>query len=248
MKRIESFPFQRMTNALASQVYSRMLTPLLALNLEQLKAIIEKLETTVTAFTDAMRQPVASVISRRLAELDPERDRMLTELFRNVKNSLQSHDSEVRNAADYVDVELRLYGNPANRTMDEQTRVMDKMLRDLLADDMVVHFEKLPIAHTLVKALLELNNQFSEEFNQRLTERESIIVGLTEQNRRASDEAIREMVDVLNAYAIIAPSEELSAAMVSINAILDDARVTFRNRRRGRNEAGEVEDVEEVEN
>ena len=252
MNRIISFSFKRMTNALASQTYERVWAVLMTLTIMPLKTAIALFREIITAFIDGMRQPVASVVSRRLRELDPERDRMTTELFRNIHNALQSHDQETREAADFVDVVLRLYGNPSHLTFDEQTRTLTKLMRDLTTDEMFKHLNKLPIARILVLELKALNNQFSKDFEKRIREREAIIIGLTENNRNASDDAMREIVNLLNAYTLIEPeSEELANAINSINTIFDEARITLRNRHRarraGEQHEGDLPDGEDIE-
>jgi len=248
MEQIQDFRYTRLTNANANQYYSLLLAPYELLfnfesDKEHLPVIIEllvipKINAFVKAnenFTESIRQAVASVHSRNMAGLEPERDRITNTCERTIASSLNSIRPDVANAAKNADVTWRLYGDIVNRQQDEQTRITKKILEDFRTAEMQGQVANIPGLRGLLEALEEINNQFFEEFTARIDEREHIITGLTENLRRIADRTASDVANAINVIASELSDPTLSEVIRAINNILDQARLSLSARQRGIN-------------
>ena len=248
MEQIQDFRYTRLTNANANQYYSLLLAPYELLfnfesDKEHLPVIIEllvipKINAFVKAnenFTESIRQAVASIHSRNMAGLEPERDRITNTCERTIASSLNSIRPDVANAAKNADVTWRLYGDIVNRQQDEQTRITKKILEDFRTAEMQGQVANIPGLRGLLEALEEINNQFFEEFTARIDEREHIITGLTENLRRIADRTASDVANAINVIASELSDPTLSEVIRAINNILDQARLSLSARQRGIN-------------
>jgi hypothetical protein len=248
MEQIQDFRYSRLINANANQYYSLLIEHYeLLLSFESDKEevsmtikwlVVPKINVFITAnenFTESIRQAVGSVRSRNMSGLEAERDRITNTCGRTIASSLNSIRPEVETAAKSADVTWRLYGDITGRQQDEQTRITKKILRDFSTAEMQGVVVNIPGLRGLLDALEEINNQFFEEFTARIEEREHIITGLTENLRRIADRTASDVANAINVIVSEFSDPKLSEVILSINNILDQARLSLSARQRGRN-------------
>ena len=249
MEQIQPFNYARLTNANANQYYTMLVENYEPLrhfgggDQEELSIVINllivpKIDAFQKAndnFAESIRQAVASVRSRNMAGLEAERDRITNTCGRTIASSLNSIRPEVEIAAKSADVIWRLYGDITDRQQDEQTRITKKILEDFRTAEMQGQIGFIPGLKGLLDALEEINNQFFEEFTARIEERESIIVGLTENLRRIADRTASDVANAVNVVASELSNPILSKVIRSVNKILDQAQLSLSARQRGIN-------------
>ena len=234
-ERIQAFPYSRLTNANASQTYDRMKNHYLENTaVEELKPFVDKFVYASDNLRYSIRQATASVITRTLALQEPERDRITNLLKNSVRTGLRSTDPKIVEAANVVDVILRLYGNLTHRQQDEQTRQTEKAIRDLKAPEVRLMVSRIPGCESALAAMAHINQEFSENFNARIVERGKIVIGQTADLRKEADIEAQTVSDAFNAYAMLHVDDTIRGIINNVNAVLDQARIDLENRRRGR--------------
>ena len=246
MNTIQSFPYRHLTNA--NQLYARLIEHYGIISdvaqeetdvATATKLIIEpKVNDFIEKndrFSQSIRQMVASPHTRNMQEIEPERDRITHLCERIIRNAMRSLHQEVVHAANVIDVTWRLYGNISNRQQDEQTRITEKLLRDLSTEKMKTFVHGIPMFKEALNELQAINDLFAEEFNQRTVQREDIITGLTASLRRTADIAAAEVAVNINVVVLLHTHPKLTEMIIAINNLLDQARLDLSARRRGRN-------------
>ena len=247
MNSISIFPYQRLTNGNASQVFDRLAPAYAALaaadqpNCDARDAIRLLAAPKIRAFADlaaefasVVRQAVGSALTRDLATLDTERDAALALVNGAIDRGLRSTRDPVNAAANRIDVIRDLYPRLASRQRDEQTRLTEKLLRDLDTPALAADIALIPGLDAFLDALSELNTEFAQSFTNRIDERAEIITGRTAEVRARANAAATEAAAAINLISTVHAADFLTAGMNSINAILDQARLDLAARRRGR--------------
>ena len=198
-------------------------------------------------FQELVRQRVGSAHTRRMEQLDSERDRLMNMADRAIANGLRSSNPDIVVAANEVDVVRRLYGNFTHRQQVEQTQVIAKLLRDLTADPMHANVELITGLSAMLDAISEINDSFLENFEGRNAERQEVVVGGTLEARLLSDAAASASINAINLLASIYEAPLLSEVINEVNTILTTARHDLAARRRGRNVRNQETEEETVE-
>ena len=236
MKRIRSFQYRNMRNADASQTYNRLVDVYKLIEDEKLLPVIQAFFLATDEFTECMRVDIASVFTRKMRPYELQRDRLLTDIFRGVANGMRDVDANVVEHANVIDIVLRLYGNPSREAHDTQTRVIDKIIRDLRLPNNAEALSRMPAVEIAVDQLENINNQFAIYFNERLFQHKGREVGITQHRRDTADEAARNVVDYINGFVLFFEDEKVLDVIVSANIILNEAQALI-NRRRGQRNA-----------
>lgn len=160
-----------------------------------------------------------------LAELDKERDRWLGQLTRTVDTAAASPDATLSAAGKKLQRLLSPYRGIAGNEYTKQTSQLKGLLRDLGADEAVELTDALTLGATVQK-LRKSNNDFEAKYNERITTeatRTRSDVG-TIDNRRAMDEAYRNITQIVNAYAITGATEAINAFIDKLNARIEQGK------------------------
>jgi len=233
-KKVQDFPYSRMSNNNALQTFERMAEVCSKLDILEITAYLDGFVTLQKDLSELLRPKISSAITRRLAKQDPERDRLQNTFGGVVRTGMKSLNPEIVNAANEVDVVLRRNGNPTKQQMDEQTRTTAKIIRDLTADDIFPFVKQIPGAEAILMELEDLNDQFAKDYNDRIAERFGQEKGASTKLRNEVNEAATISIEVINAYAVIfRRNEEIETAIDELNKILDQARTNLNNRGKG---------------
>ena len=248
MNTINAFPYSAITNGNASQIFNRLAAPYAALiapeqpNCEARDAIrliaapkVRSFVELAAQLSEVIRQNVGSAITRDLNTLDSERDAAISLINGAIDRALRSTRDPVLAAANRIDVIRDLYPRLARRQRDEQTRLTEKLLRDLDAPALAPDIALIPGLSALLDSLNELNAEFAQNFATRIDERAEIITGRTAEVRARANAAAAEAAAAVNMVASVHEADFLTAGINAINAILDQARLDLSARRRGRN-------------
>ena len=235
MKNLQDFPYRRMRNFDAAQTFSNLATIYGRITEEKLTPSVSAFTQAAKTLADCIRQQIASASTREIQILQRQRDRTITELFHGAANGMYNYDQTVVEAANRVNIILRLYGNPAREPMDTQTRAIEKIVRDLTAPDMKNFLAKLPICKTAVEQLTLTNKTFAQLFLDRTIETKGREVGLTARYRIEADDAARTAADLINSFINLFNEHSIDAIVDEANAVLDEARALINRRAAHRN-------------
>ena len=232
---IQKFPYSRLSDMLASQVMNRLANEYIKLALPELKTKIDPFVEAKDALSDNLRiGKGASPITPGIKKQDPARDRTTNGIFNTVSIGLKSLVAAEATAATHVDTVLRKYGNPVRKPYDEQTRITEKMIDELMAQPMLAHVQKIPGLSPLLIALKSLNTEFASDFNKRISESKGIEKGITNKLRSKANVAARVAAEAINAYILLYPDNpNVEAVIIDVNAILTKARTDLSNRGKG---------------
>jgi hypothetical protein len=248
MKKIKQFKYRNLRNSEASEIYGNLSDIYEKITIAELKPAAQAFVQACEKLSERIRQDVASVRSKELASLDKLRDRTLTDLFRAAASGLKNPDKSAAAAALEIDKTLRLLGNPSRLPIAQQTNITRKIIRDLSSDAMLPFIVHLPVVKGAVEQLRKTNEAFTELFSQRTVELESRTIGITAQSRGEADEAAGAMVEKINAFITIYEPPALEPIVLSVNTVLDQARVVVNRRAaisRRRKNGAEAEGVED---
>ena len=241
MTYIQDFKFTRMLNADAAQTHRRLAAAYKTIKIELLTPHIKPYLLACTEFDKEMRQQTDSAETPKMHELDQQRDRMFTELTRDIANTAKFTDPATQDAATRAESILKRYHTDSH-AIDAQTVYIRDIIRDLKDHDFEKYLALLPVAKTLVDQLSIINEHYAKLYDQRLAEREARTKGLTAELRADADEKARVSARKINAYNELFEKDHLLDAIITTaNTILDEARAII-NRRDGNRHRGENQD------
>ena len=247
MRKLISFPFWRLTNGNASQLYRRLAevfggiltnvigtTPADDIIRNSVFPKINAFLSISEKFSNSVRQTVGMATTRKLTPLENERDRTTNMAARTISNGMSSSTPDIVDAANEIDVIWRKYGRITHRQQDEQTQITEKLLRDLNEPVNQEFIQIIPGLASVLESLGQINERFSSLFDHRIRQHEEITRGLVADLRVQADNSIIELVEAINAVTVLFDeSPVLSSTIDVINNILEQARLDLSARMRG---------------
>jgi len=172
---------------------------------KKVQAQLDALAALYQEEDDAMQKIMGSAVTEKVVEADGERDALFNGLVQAVKVALSHFSSKHRDAAKRLRVVLNAYGNLARMTYSAESSGIYNLMQDLngkYAPDVAL------LQLTDWVAELEASNQ---RFNQLYKERGDETAERTElimkECRLKTDEAYRNLIDTLEALAIVEGDE-----------------------------------------
>ena len=232
-KEVPVFPFSKLSNNNALQTFDRMEEVYSKLDFLEIGAFLDGFKTLKNQLSETLRPHTGSAITRRLKKQDPERDRLFNQFHGTIRTGMKTLKPVISNAANEIDVVLRRNGSPVNQQMDEQTRTMAKIIRDLTAEDMFPFVKLVPGSESLLMELEELNDQFAKDYNDRIAERNGQEKGASTKLRSYVNDAATLSIRAVNAYALLFKCDKIDVAVDELNTLLEQARINLSNRGKG---------------
>ena len=242
IRKLQYFPFGRLSNNNALQTFDRMAEVYAKLDILQLAAFLDGFVGMKTQLSESLRPHTGSAITRRLEVQDPERIRLYNQFHGISRNGMKAHDPEVSNAANEVDVILKRNGSPAAQQRDERTRTIAKIVRDLNTTKMQVFVKTIPGAESVLASLEDLNDEFASDYNERIEERVGHEKGATTKLRSDVNDAAALSVEAINAYGLLFIDNTIQGFVDELNTIFDQARTNLSNRGKGSGGSKKPED------
>lgn len=160
-----------------------------------------------------------------LAELDKERDRWLGQLNRTVDTAVASPSTTQAEAGRKLQRILSPYRGIAGNEYTKQTSEIKGLLRDFNTSEIADLLDTIGAGSTISK-LREANDNFDAKYNERITTEASRTRSDTGtiDNRRALDEAYRNMCQIVNAYAITGATDVINGFIDNLNARIEQGK------------------------
>lgn len=234
--KIQTFPVSRLTTAAhydfhySVDGYIRTATP------EALH-----IETQAAQYTALIGQQLEIINRNRtvafteeLAALDRERDRWLGQLCTAVDTAAISPNPDAAAPGKQLKAILSPYRGIAGNEYTKQTAQLRGLLRDLSTDEAIDAADALNLNATL-QGLRTAANDFAAKYEERVaTEATRTRTNTTtDDNRRAIDAAYNSIVEIVNAFALAAPTAVIQKFVDQVNARIELARGVVTRQRPG---------------
>lgn len=160
-----------------------------------------------------------------LAELDKERDRWLGQLNRFVDTAVASPSTTQAEAGRKLQRILSPYRGIAGNEYTKQTSEIKGLIRDFNTSEIADLLDIISAGSTISK-LREANDNFDAKYNERITAETSRTRSDTgtADNRRALDEAYRNITQIVNAYAITGATDMINDFIDKLNARIEQGK------------------------
>lgn len=219
-KQIGTMNKTRLSNAahknMNTEIYDRILAATTAaLHLEDLapgyKECIDREGECVNRITK-------SATTSQLVAKDGERDKSIRFIYSMNGSYQDCPDPALQSAAEVVDAVLGAYDKLYARAYAEETALIDGLLHDLAAPAVAAALKALGL-ETYVTRLKTLNDEYKELDASRTDEYTARVKTDTAKARKATDETLELIIQRVNAYAVLKPTEVIDSFIDTVNQI-----------------------------
>lgn len=219
-KQIGSVAKTALTNAghmsMNNEIYARILdTTVAALHLE---ALAPGYKECLDREAECVNRVTKSASTAQLEEKDKERDKTLQFIYSMNGSYKVCPDEALRAPALLVDSVLRAYDKIYAKAYAEETALIDGLLADLAKADVSEALKTLRL-DTYVAQLKTLNDAYKALDITRTDEYAARVKTDTTKARKATDETLDLIVQRVNAYAVLEPTEAINAFIDTVNQI-----------------------------
>lgn len=217
MKEIKPISLERMNNGAHFLYVSNILA-----RAEADEAVKTKAATLVAALKTAVEQEDAdlklsqkSLLTDDIAKADAERDALYSSYKKAVASFLNLPVEEMAQAAKVLNQHLKDYAIDPKMQLDRETGLLVNLITDL-EEKYASQVSALSLT-PFVTNLKAANEKVRTLTASRTEERMGVTVGALKASRKASDEAYRMLVKMVNALAMVEGEEEYSEFIDYVN-------------------------------
>lgn len=219
-KQIGSVAKTALTNAghmnMNNEIYARILdTTVAALHLE---ALAPGYKECIDREAECVNRVTKSASTAQLEAKDKERDKTLQFIYSMNGSYKVCPDETLRTPALLVDSVLRAYDKIYAKAYAEETALIDGLLLDLAKADVSEALKTLHL-DTYVAQLKTLNDAYKALDITRTDEYSARVKTDTTKARKATDETLDLIIQRVNAYAVLEPTEAINAFIDTVNQI-----------------------------
>ena len=175
-----------------------------------------ELESTI------IRRQTAYVSTKQVNDMDKERDNAMGVILNIITAHKTNMIEEKSKAAHALDAKVAPYRNIRYHEKRTETREVAGLLSVLNKEESMAHIATLNLTEE-VALLAEKNADFEAVFNKKLQEEVERLPQKdidTEELRKQVDAKYAEIVQTVNAYAIVQPTEAIEAFIAQMNALI----------------------------
>ena len=214
-KQIGSVAKTALTNAghmnMNNEIYARILdTTVAALHLE---ALAPGYKECIDREAECVNRVTKSASTAQLEAKDKERDKTLQFIYSMNGSYKVCPDETLRTPALLVDSVLRAYDKIYAKAYAEETALIDGLLLDVSEALKTLHLD------TYVAQLKTLNDAYKALDITRTDEYSARVKTDTTKARKATDETLDLIIQRVNAYAVLEPTEAINAFIDTVNQI-----------------------------
>lgn len=209
---------------------------------DQLALYVAAVETEATI----VNRQTSFVATEMMKEADKKRDDMLAVINGIINAHKYTHIEAKRTAQMHLASAYDPYRNIRGHEYSRQTAEVDGLIAVLTTDEIAPHLQALGLVDE-VAALSSANAQFSTELDRKVAEmtaRRPEKDISTEEARAESDRLYADIVAIVNAYALIQPTEAITAFVDNLTGLVDTYRLIADNTGKGKTEESEENNSE----
>lgn len=224
VRQADTIAFTHATHAIHCDVHNQILGLILATGAESLhvEKLLPEYQQLVETENSLVRRATAYVSTTSLQEMDENRDNAVGVIINVVNAFTTSTIESKRKAAQALDAMLAPYKGITHHTYRSETREVNGMVSVLQSDAASAHITTLGLDAEVEELVLK-NAQFDVVMKQKQSEEAARTPQRelsTDEVRAAVDSKYMEIIQVVNAYAVIQPTEEIEQFIIELNAIL----------------------------
>ena len=191
-------------------------------NIDALATLLAKFTPLVEEENKSLEIVAKSEHTHRLKELDRNRDNMFRGLSACVNEASYSPTKDEKEAATLIKILLKRYGNIISESFESQHSKTENLIQDLRSEKYAEASKKIGLVRW-VNWLEQAETTFMELYRTRRDERASTIAGTRALKliRKDLNGVYREIIEHLNALAVLQPSEALTQLIARINIHID---------------------------
>ena len=191
-------------------------------NIDSLATLLAKFTPLVEEENKSLEIVANSEHTHRLKELDRNRDNMFRGLSACVNEASYSPTKDEKEAATLIKILLKRYGNIISESFESQHSKTENLIQDLRSEKYAEASKKIGLVRW-VNWLEQAETTFMELYRTRRDERASTIAGTRALKliRKDLNGVYREIIEHLNALAVLQPSEALTQLIARINIHID---------------------------
>lgn len=211
---------------------------------DQLALYVAAVETEATI----VNRQTSFVATEMMKEADKKRDDMLAVINGIINAHKYTHIEAKRTAQMHLASAYDPYRNIRGHEYSRQTAEVDGLIAALTTDEIAPHLQALGLVDE-VAALSSANAQFSTELDRKVAEmtaRRPEKDISTEEARAESDRLYADIVAIVNAYALIQPTEAITAFVDNLTGLVDTYRLIADNTGKGKTEEESEENNSEL--
>ena len=170
--------------------------------------------------------------TRAIAEKDKVRDAYLNRFFKSVSDLLISPVAGEKAAAQIIDDAISRFRGLSGYEMNKQTGEVKNMIITLRQQQIWNAAVQLGLDH-LAEQIDSANADFESEMNTRIEDESQKEKLNTSQQRKATEKIYAQIVQKINAVAIVTPSAETDGCIDKLNALIEEYERTISSMRSG---------------
>lgn len=163
--------------------------------------LVAVLETAVAKEDECLTLSRKNFKSDDIKQADQDRDTLYTKFRAMVKSFLDIPMQEEAEAAKYLWQSIKDYNIDTKSNLQQETGLLLNLVADL-QDPLATHVETLGLTR-LVESLKQANDRVNDMLLQRTDDRSAQVLGALRTARFATDDAYDDLVEVIDALAIL---------------------------------------------
>jgi hypothetical protein len=234
MKKIKTI---RLTSLLASasvEFHSVILGILMAFQdfIPQIKSLLERYQDAIKSQQLAGNKNPKLSNTREITEKDKARDLLMNRFFKTVKDFLKSPIEEEKKSAQTVYDEISRFEGTSSYEKNKETGEIKKFLEAVQLPSVWDAIGVLRLDY-LIYQITNANSEFDSAMNTRaMGESQKTTLNAAEQ-RKITESIYLELVEMINALALVSPSEEINECINQINIQIDEYGRTIAHMQKG---------------
>ncbi len=229
--KVKKFDVSRMRNPQAFEFYNKVYQKVRYSAFTDIKPYLEAMKTANEEFDVALKIIRKNIITEDITREDENRDRAWRGIRAAVQNGLNHFKPEVVLSAKKAAIILNTYGDPTRLPYTEETGVLRNLLTDLDKKLQFADHQALGIVDWL-KELARANEEFARQVGYRQSHHINLTAGESKAKRQAVDAAFNKLVEMINAYVLIAEDPSLLYdAILNINQMINEESAVIKARR-----------------
>lgn len=209
--------------------------PALGVSAEQ----VATLDAVISQLTDLNNQSRISQETETLNETDKQRDNVALYILNRISNSATLPLQEEREAGKYLWNIVKPYAKITYLPLNQETETIKGLLVDLRKPGNTSAVQALGLT-TYLNELERLNNLYDSLAAQRVAERLASSADNSKVVRVQGDDIYDDITSLAFAWSLTNPSDEATAFIRSVNALISDAKTAY-NQRMGQKKKKELD-------
>ncbi|MDL2248024.1 DUF6261 family protein [Bacteroides sp. OttesenSCG-928-J23] len=221
------YEFHRSTYALILETTAAVL---------KIEDLFPQYDTEIGVLFQLVNRAQGSVFSEKIKEMDLKRDGLIGELFTIVDFAAGSQIPTRKEPGLMIKRVIAPYRGIASNEYTKETGQIRGMLRDLGAADELVDAQDALGLGAVVQELRKTNNKLAEYMGERSTEmgtRAATNNTNTDEQRRIVDDLYRQIIEKVNAVAIVLPDPAIDTFIDAQNGIVLQYKHVLANQKAG---------------